>query len=44
MTEELRPTPVLKGKAAKVFYREINNKTLSPEQEKFLDECVALLN
>ncbi len=41
--DELRPTPILKGKSAKRFYREINDKSLSKEQEKFLKECVDLL-
>ena len=43
MNEELRPTPILEGKAAKRFYREINTEEISEEQEKFLNECVALL-
>ena len=43
MEPELRPTPVLKGKAAKRFYREINNGEISKEQKKFLDECLQFL-
>lgn len=43
MSEELRPTPILKGKIANRFYREINNKDISTEQKKFLNNCVKLL-
>lgn len=44
MTQELRPTPILKGKAARKFYREINDSEISEEQEKFLGECLKLIN
>jgi hypothetical protein len=40
---ELRPTPILEGKSAKRFYREINDKKISEEQKQFLHECVDLL-
>lgn len=35
-----RPTPILKGKAAKRFYSEINQGEISEKQQKFLDECL----
>ena len=41
---ELRPTPILKGKAAKRFYREINNSEISKEQKSFIEECLKLIN
>ncbi len=44
MTDDLRPTPILKGKAAKRFYREINQKEISDKQKKFLGECLKLIN
>jgi len=44
MDNELRPTTILKGKAAKRFYREINDNGMSEEQKEFLDDCVSLLN
>lgn len=44
MTSELRPTPILKGKSAKRFYREINDSEISDEQKKFLGECLKLIN
>jgi len=44
MTQKLRPTPILKGKAAQKFYHEINNDEISPEQKQFLEECVQLIN
>jgi hypothetical protein len=44
MTEELRPTPILKGKSAKRFYREINDKKISKEQEAFIQNCLNLLH
>jgi len=40
MTEELIPTLILKGKAAKRFYENINNGKISEKQQAFLDECV----
>ena len=43
MADELRPTPILKGKVAKRFYREINNRKISKEQVEFLHSCVELL-
>ena len=44
MNYELRPTPILRGNAAKRFYQEINNGEISKEQKKFLDDCLELLN
>ncbi|MFO8077932.1 MAG: hypothetical protein R6U21_04770 [Thermoplasmatota archaeon] len=44
MTQKLRPTPVLKGKAARKFYQEINDGKISSEQKQFLGECVKLIN
>lgn len=44
MTQELRSTPVLKGKAARKFYQEINDGEISFEQKQFLGECVKLIN
>jgi hypothetical protein len=44
MTSELRPTPILKGKSAKRFYREINDNKISDKQKKFLRECLMLIN
>jgi len=38
------PTPILKGKSAKRFYKEINNGKISEKQKKFLEECVQLLH
>lgn len=43
MENELRPTPILTGKSAKRFYREINDSEISKEQQEFLDDCVKLL-
>lgn len=40
----MRPTPILKGKAAKRFYKEINQGEISDKQKKFLDDCVKLLH
>ena len=44
MTEELRPTPIVKGEAARRFYRTIGTGTVSQEQKDFLEGCAALLN
>lgn len=44
MSEELRPTPILKGKSAKRFYREINDKEMSTEQKAFIQDCLKLLH
>jgi hypothetical protein len=41
---KLTPTPILKGKSAKRFYKEINNGKISKEQEEFLEECLELLH
>ena len=43
MSEELRPTPILRGKAAKRFYRHINDKEISDEQKSFINNCVKVL-
>lgn len=40
----LRPTPILKGKSAKRFYAEINDKEMSDKQKKFIEECLSLLH
>jgi len=40
----MRPTPTLKGKSAKKFYEEINQGEISTKQNKFLDECLQLLD
>ena len=40
----MRPTPILKGKAAKRFYKEINDGEVSEKQKKFLEECSKLLH
>lgn len=39
----MRPTPTLKGKSAKKFFENINNGPISEKQQKFLDDCVNLL-
>ena len=39
---EYRPTPILKGKAAKRFYSLINDGPISEKQQKFLDDCKKL--
>lgn len=44
MTEELRPTPILRGKAAKRFYRHINDKEISDEQKAFIQDCIKVLD
>ena len=44
MKQEIRPTPTLKGKSAKRFLAEINDKEISKEQQKFLDECEKLVD
>jgi len=44
MNDELRPTPILKGKSAKRFYREINDSEISEEQNAFIQECLKLLH
>lgn len=44
MNKELRPTPILKGKAAKRFYREINDGEISKEQKSFIQGCLELLH
>ncbi len=44
MSYGLRPTPILKGNAAKRFYREVNDGKISKEQKEFLNDCVSLLN
>lgn len=38
-----RPTPVLKGKAAKRFYQEINQGEISEKQKKYIKKCKKLL-
>jgi hypothetical protein len=40
MTQEFRPTPVLKGKVAERFYHEINSGDISQEQKNFLNDCL----
>ena len=40
----MRLTPTLKGKSAKKFYEEINQGEISTKQNKFLDECLQLLD
>jgi len=40
---ELRATPILTGKSAKRFYKEINNKEMSNEQREFLEECIDMV-
>jgi len=37
-----RPIPILKGKAAKRFYKIINQGKISEKQNKFLKDCVKL--
>ena len=44
MNNELRPTPILKGKAAERFYRCINNGKMTEAQKKFLNQCADLLD
>ena len=39
----MRPTPVLKGKSAEIFYNNINQGEISEKQQTFLKECVKLL-
>ena len=41
--DEIRPTPVLRGKAAKRFYSVINDGPISEKQQKFIDECKKLV-
>ena len=41
--DEYRPTPILKGKAAKQFYSLINDGPISKKQQKFLDDCKKLM-
>lgn len=41
---ELRPIPILEGKSAERFYRNINNKKISKEQKEFIDECVEIFD
>jgi hypothetical protein len=41
---DIRPTPILKGKNAKRFYAEINDKEMSDKQKKFIEECLSLLH
>jgi len=41
--QEFRPTPTLKGKAAKRFLNEINDGEISEKQKKFLEECAKLV-
>lgn len=43
MKDELRPTPILKGKVASRFYRTINNSEISDDQKRFLEKCAKLL-
>jgi hypothetical protein len=35
----IRPTPILKGKSAKKFYKDINDGKTSKEQQEYLEEC-----
>jgi len=44
MDTEIRSTPVLKGKSARRFYDEINDKEMSDKQKKFIEECLSLLH
>ena len=39
----MRPTPILKGKAVKRFYANINDGDISQKQQAFLDDCDKLL-
>lgn len=39
----MRPTPILKGKAAKRFYENINDGEISPKQQQFLNDCLEFL-
>lgn len=41
--DEVRPTPVLRGKSAKRFYSIINNGPISEKQQKFLNGCRKLV-
>lgn len=36
---EIKPTPIIKGKAAKDFHNEINKGKITKEQKKFLRDC-----
>jgi len=36
---QIRPTPVLRGKSVRKFYEEINDGKITEEQKKFLEEC-----
>lgn len=40
----IQPKIIIKGKAAKRFYDNINKGKISPEQQKFLDSCVEFLD
>jgi len=40
----MRPTPVLKGKAAKRFYKVINDGEISDKQKKYIEHCLKLLH
>jgi hypothetical protein len=43
MSTELRPIPILKGKTARKFYRDINTGEITSDQKKFLSKCKKLL-
>ena len=38
------PTPILKGKAAKRFYKEINDGETSDKQKKYIEHCKKILH
>ena len=40
----MRPTPILKGKAAKRFYKEINDGEISDKQKKYIEHCLKVLH
>lgn len=44
MSNDVRPTPIVEGKAAKRFYKTIGDGRITEKQQKFLDECLSLLD
>ncbi len=42
MARPIEPTPILEGKDAERFLKEINNVSYNPRKQAFLDECKSI--